>query len=267
MLRYQCSLNFSRRHACGEHAPSLFSQNVLADGRGLTGGYDYYDLATGRVLAVVRRKLFKRSAPDLLVELGELSRNGGLSIRAGSSREFRQCFRQSARSFVEHRGYRRGGDQLEFFRSVHTLSRKEAQECEAAGVKSARNESGQQRACTRNRNHLVSCIYYRRHQATTRVGQERGAGVRYQRDGLSVREPFENARGYRRLVVLMAGEHGGTKLVPLEELSRGPRILGEYQIRRAQRVEGAKGDVTEVADGGADNQQLAAGASGRVGHG
>ena len=93
------------------------------------------------------------------------------------------------------------------------------------------------------------------HELEARIGDERRAGVRYQRDRFAGGEPCQELRPRRGGVVLVVGRERCGDAVMVEQLARDPRVLAGDQVGRGQRFQRAERDVAQIADRGCDQMQ------------
>src|SRR5262245_19164178 len=94
------------------------------------------------------------------------------------------------------------------------------------------------------------------HDPCARVGDQRRAGVRYERHVFATVEPFQNLAGSRLLVVRMCRIQRCLERIPAEQNCRPPRVLSQYAIYGTQYFDCAVRDVSEIPDGSADNIEL-----------
>ena len=68
-------------------------------------------------------------------------------------------------------------------------------------------------------------------------------------DGLTCKKPRDEFRSLGILIVLVVARHRRMDVIVREQRARMPRVLGRDAVRCTQRLNGAVGDVAEVADG------------------
>ena len=153
------------------------------------------------------------------------------------------------RSLIEDERLGVGGDARQNLAPFLLLAREEADKGEAIKRQSRadeRREGGVRARQGRDGDALRNCTP---REVAAGVGDARQPCVTDTDDGLARPHPCNQLRALFLLVVLVVARHGRVDVVVCEKSARVPRVLSGDHIRRAQHLDGAIGDVAEVADG------------------
>ena len=93
------------------------------------------------------------------------------------------------------------------------------------------------------------------HQLESRIGNQRRAGVRHQRDRGAVGEPAQQLGPRLRGIVVVVGRQRGRDGVAVEQLAGDAGVLAGDQVGAGQRGKRAQRNIAEIADGGGDDVQ------------
>ena len=168
-----------------------------------------------------------------------------------------QCAEDPARRFVEDQG-------CLFFRPrlkrLHPLARFVGHE--PGEVKRVRRQPrGRQRrqrgGRAGDRLHRNAALDGGPDQAIPRIGNQRHAGIRHQRDHRARPQPRRQFLAALRLVVLVVTDGGRLDSVVRQKHARPPRILAGDQAGLFQHPHRAEGDVLQVPDGRGDKIEQA----------
>ena len=210
---------------------------------------DEHKLAARLMLPIVCEEVTEGRATELLKLLRQLPCCARLSLRAESRCERSKCLTQSVRSLVEDECLGVGGDTHQNLAPLLLLAREESDEGEPLQWQSRadeRRECGVRARQRRDGDALgdgASC------EVAAGVGNARQPRVADADDRCPRAEALNQVRPLFLLVVLVVARHGRVDVVVCEKSARVPRVLGGDHIRRAQHLDGAIGDVAEVADG------------------
>lgn len=146
---------------------------------------------------------------------------------------------------------------LEAAASSRSLGGQETFEDEPVRRQSRRRQRRDQRAGARHRDHPDTQRLCLAHQVEAGIGNQRGTGVRDQRDVLPTLQPGDEAPALLALVVLVAGRQWRLDAEVLEQPDRMAGILRSHQGHLPQHPQGARADVVEIADRGRHYEQSA----------
>uniref|UniRef100_A0A6J7N2E9 Unannotated protein n=1 Tax=freshwater metagenome TaxID=449393 RepID=A0A6J7N2E9_9ZZZZ len=102
----------------------------------------------------------------------------------------------------------------------------------------------------------MSCLDRCTHESLPRVADPRGARVGDDRNGPAGVQHLEHLTGGCVLgVVVDPSQAPGCHPGVLEQSSRAPGVLAAHEVRGGKRLDGSRGEVTQVADGCGNEQQ------------
>ena len=90
------------------------------------------------------------------------------------------------------------------------------------------------------------------HKLVSRIGDQRGSGVRYQNDDLTI-HARNQSRARAFVAVIVIGGHRHTYTQMSKQLCGHARVFGGDQIGGSQRCGPPSADVAKVADGRRDD--------------
>ena len=117
-----------------------------------------------------------------------------------------------------------------------------------SAAKPASRERRRRGARPGQRAHADALAVRRRHQQRAGIRHRRRAGVAHQRDVLPSRSARDQLLGRRALVVRVQRHGARGDAVVREQGARGARVLAGDDVGAAQRLDGARARVGEVAD-------------------
>ncbi len=92
-----------------------------------------------------------------------------------------------------------------------------------------------------------------RYQPKARIGDERRAGIRDERDGAALPDLPQQRFAIRIPRVIVIAAHTHANAIALQQLARHPRVLAGDDVGGGQGFESAQAHVLEVADRGRDD--------------
>ena len=191
------------------------------------------------------------------MDLGQLAPQRH-SPRPQHLRDIVQSFQYPVRRFIENQ---RRWISLHLFQrlpALRFLSRKKAAEEERVRRQSGCAQRADQRRCPRDRRHRYAMRPRLRHQPITRIGDQRRAGVRYQRDVLASLQLAQQLFRASLLVVFVIAHQRLRNAVAVQQLARLPRVLARDLVHFPKNAQGAQRDVLQVADRGRDDVECSA---------
>lgn len=90
------------------------------------------------------------------------------------------------------------------------------------------------------------------HQGISRIVNERGPGIRNQRQMFTLEHSFDQPLRGLVLVMGMKGHQGLVDPVVIQKLTAGPGVLTGNAIHRLEGLKGAKAQIPKIADGCCD---------------
>ena len=210
---------------------------------------DEDELAARFVLPIMRAEFAERHAPELLEPLRQLTRSTCAPLRSEDLREDRKRLAQAVRCLVEDERLGIRCDARKKFPTLLVFAREEADEGKPIERQSCTDQRRERGIRTRQGGDGDARRDDTAREIAAGVGDARQARIADADDGLTRLHPRNELRALFLLVVLMVADHGRMDIIVREETARMPRVLGGDDIRRAQHLNGAVGDVAEVADG------------------
>src|SRR4029453_11360937 len=205
-------------------------------------------------LARLRRLARERgeiAAPDLFVELGELTADGGLARAESGGKVGERCC--DARAGLEQdEGCRNALEFGDARAPCCLLCWQETLEEKTVGREPAQRERCEHRRRSWQRGHACARGARFAHQLVAGVGYERCAGVRDQRDRSAGAEPSDELRSRLRGIVLMVSGERGRDAIVVEKLAGDASVFAGDQLGGGKYLERPHGDVTQIADRGGD---------------
>ena len=164
-----------------------------------------------------------------------------------------EAFQQPVRRFVEHPGALLASQRLQALAAAMGLGRQEAFETEPVRGQTGGAEGGDQGAGAGDRGHQHTGFAGLAYQMKARIGNQRCARIGDQRHILARQQTLHQSGTLVPFVVIMTGGGRGGDTEVLQQASAVPGVFGGDQADRAQHLEGARGDVLQIADRRGDN--------------
>ena len=194
------------------------------------------------------------AASHLLVQLGQFAAEGGFAF-AESGGKIGQRFGNPRSGFEQDQRGRRARQFGNAGAPRGLLRRQKAGKEKLVGRQARDRQGGQHRRGSGYRGDRVARLLRRANELIARIGNQRRAGVRYQRD----RRPFhklpQKLGACCRGVVIVVGCERTIDRVTFEQLAGHPRVLAGDEVGGRKRGQRAQRDVAEVADGGGHNMK------------
>ena len=127
----------------------------------------------------------------------------------------------------------------------------------AGGDVAGHAQRGQRAARPGDRQHAVPGRGHRRHQTCAGVADRRRAGVADQGYPFAGRQALQNLAGRGGLVVLVQGQQRLVQTQVLQQGAADAGVLAGHPVGQGQHVDGAQGDVGQVADRRGDDVECA----------
>src|SRR5262245_11584482 len=210
--------------------------------------HDDHDLATRLLrLRSLAREGAEIAAPNLLVELGELTAERGLARTKLRGKVGER--RRDARSGLEQNKRCRDAFELVDARAPRSFfHRQKSLEQKPVGGKPAEREGCEYRRGSRQCRHARARGTRFAHELVTGVGHERRPCVRDQRDGGAIGEPGDELRSRLGGVMLVIGGERGGDAVTVEEFAGDARVLAGNEVGGGEHLQRSHGDVAQIAD-------------------
>ena len=210
------------------------------------------ELALEVVVRVGFHGVRQRGAEDFLMDFGEFPYNDELPVPE-SGQQVPQGAGQLVRRLVQDDGAGEALQKVQLFVPQLFVDGQEALEQEAAGVHAG---EGQRRGKGRGSGdglHGDAVLVAERHQVLSGVRDGGHAGVRAQHTVFAGQQAVQDLRTGLRLVVFMVTDQRFAEVKMGQELARYPGIFGRNEVTGRQRLHGARREVSEVADGRAED--------------
>ena len=168
------------------------------------------------------------------MQLGELAADRGFAL-AEAGGEIGQRF-SKARPGFEHD--QRCGHTRQFGNAgaaCTLFGRQESNEEELVRGQAGDRQRRQNGRSTGDRRDGVAGLLHGADELVARVGNERRAGIRYQRDRRPFRKPLQKLRPCCRGVVVVVGCQRGSDGISVEQLARHPRIFAGDEVGGRER--------------------------------
>ncbi len=209
---------------------------------------DDHELALGGPgLLVMGGERGQHAPAHLLMELGELAADCRRAIAQYGNDVDESRGKPRRRLEQQQRGRHRGEDG-EGLLSLCRLGRQEAREEKAVRRKAGERQCRHRCRWAGDRGDGDPRGDRRTYQLVARIGDERRAGVGDEGDARARLEPLDQERPRARRVVLVIGRQRRRDAISGAEAPRDAGILASDKVDTAQGVEGAQGDVAEIAD-------------------
>ena len=119
---------------------------------------------------------------------------------------------------------------------------------EPVGRQARDDERRQHRGRAGDRGHRQPRRDRRLNEPVARVGDERRAGVRDERQRLSLAQAVDHSLAHCLAGMVVVGQERRRDAVMGKEPLRDPRVLGEHGRRRGEHAQRPEGDVAQIAD-------------------
>jgi len=208
------------------------------------------------VLVVAGGRGTERAAPDLLVDLGELARDGDGPVTA-HRQEVAQCGGQPGRRLQDDGGALLGGECGEPGAPRRALARQEPLHAEPRRRQAAGDEGGEDRRRPRHHHDLEAPVGGGGHQALARVRDPRQTGIGHDSHQAPGRQPLEHLGDAGDLVVLVDRHEPGptTDADGREERAGATGVLAADDVCFGERGPGPGREVPQVANGRPDEHE------------
>ncbi len=184
-----------------------------------------------------------------LERLGQFASEHDVAIRSEDGHQVGHAIVEAMGRLVEDERSRVLAQRRQPPLTTHRLGWQEAFEAEAIRGQTGRRERGDQSAGSRNRRDPDPLGARRPHQVKARVGDQRRARIGNQGDVLPRQQPGDEAPPRIPFIVIVAGRKRRLDAEMAQQARRMTGVFGGDQGHIAQDLEGAGGDVVQVADG------------------
>ena len=186
--------------------------------------------------------------PHLFETLGEFAAKRCRPIAAQHLGHVGECFGRAVRRLVDHERRRHGAKLAQTIAARAGLVRQKTEEKEGIGWQAGSHQRRQDGRGAGNGNDADALGDRLFDQFVTGVGNQRRAGVGYQREAHAAPEHGQKARSLAGGVVLVVDGKRLADAVAVEEDGGDAAVLANDEIGTGQHIERAQRDVREIAD-------------------